>query len=186
LKLLDGTRAYLHAVIDNFSRKILAWKLAARLEPASTCEVLAEAGRAAGLIPPVTVLADSGGENVNARVDALIEAGLIKRVLAQVEVSFSNSMIEAFWRSLRHQWLYLHDLTDLPRVRTLVAFYVQQHNQVMPHAAFQGQTPDEMFFGTGADLPAELAAAHRRARAARIEANRALSCGVCRRIDAPG
>jgi transposase InsO family protein len=27
VKLLDGTRAYLHAVIDNYSRKILAWTL---------------------------------------------------------------------------------------------------------------------------------------------------------------
>jgi hypothetical protein len=38
--------------------------------------------------------------------------GVIRRVLAQVEVSFSNSMIEAFWRSLRHQWLYLHSLAS--------------------------------------------------------------------------
>jgi hypothetical protein len=26
IKLLDGTRTYLHAVIDNFSRRLLAWK----------------------------------------------------------------------------------------------------------------------------------------------------------------
>jgi len=29
IRLLDGTRAYLHAVIDNFSRRILAWRVAA-------------------------------------------------------------------------------------------------------------------------------------------------------------
>jgi putative transposase len=28
IRLLDGTRAYLHAVIDNFSRRILAWRVA--------------------------------------------------------------------------------------------------------------------------------------------------------------
>ena len=27
IRLLDGTRAYLHAVIDNFSRRILAWRV---------------------------------------------------------------------------------------------------------------------------------------------------------------
>src|SRR5471030_1639032 len=37
IRLLDGTRLYLHAVIDNFSRRILAWKLAPRLEPQATC-----------------------------------------------------------------------------------------------------------------------------------------------------
>jgi hypothetical protein len=31
IRLLDGTRAYLHAVIDNFSRRILAWRVAERL-----------------------------------------------------------------------------------------------------------------------------------------------------------
>jgi len=32
IKLLDGTRTYLHALLDNFSRRILAWKLTTRLE----------------------------------------------------------------------------------------------------------------------------------------------------------
>jgi len=43
-------------------------------------------------------------------------------------------------------------------VRRLVALYVTEHNQKMPHSAFQGQTPDEMYFGRGADVPNELAA----------------------------
>jgi transposase InsO family protein len=45
IRLLDGTRLYLHAVIDNFSRRILAWNLATRLEPQSTCAILIEAAK---------------------------------------------------------------------------------------------------------------------------------------------
>ena len=37
IRLLDGTKVYLHAVIDNFSRKILAWSVADSLEPLGTC-----------------------------------------------------------------------------------------------------------------------------------------------------
>ena len=33
IRLLDGTRAYLQAVIDNFSRKILAWRVSERFDP---------------------------------------------------------------------------------------------------------------------------------------------------------
>jgi hypothetical protein len=62
--------------------------------------------------------------------------------------------------------------------RTL-ALYVEQHNIQMPHAAFHGQTPDEMYFGTAANLPAELAAAQEQARSARLAANRAMSCDRC-------
>ena len=47
-----------------------------------------------------SAVGDSGVENVNAGVDQLMADGIVRRVLAQVEVSFSNSMIEAFWRSL--------------------------------------------------------------------------------------
>ena len=52
----------------------------------------------------------------------------------------------------RHQWLYLHGLDSIERLRGLVEFYVEQHNGVMPQAAFDGQTPDEMFFGIGAGV----------------------------------
>ena len=86
IRLLDGTRLYLHAVIDNFSRRILAWKLAARLEPQTTCAVLSTAGAGLDLTTnPATVVADSGVENVNGEVDALLGLGHLRRVLAQVE-----------------------------------------------------------------------------------------------------
>jgi hypothetical protein len=48
----------------------------------------------------------------------------LRRVLAQVEVTFSNSMIEAFWRSLKHSWIYLHSLDTVGALRRLVEFYV--------------------------------------------------------------
>jgi putative transposase len=123
------TRLYLHAVIDNFSRRILAWKLAARLEPQSTCAILSTAGAGLDLSRnPATVVADSGVENVNGDVDALLGLGRLRRVLAQVEVTFSNAMIEAWWRSLKHNWLFLNHLDTHAAVEGLVAFYVQQHN----------------------------------------------------------
>jgi transposase InsO family protein len=43
IRLLDGTKAYVHAVIDNFSRKILAWTVAGRLAPMNTHAVLTTA-----------------------------------------------------------------------------------------------------------------------------------------------
>ena len=180
IRLLDGTRAYLHAVIDNFSRRILAWTLEERLGAGGTCRILLEAGRHLGTRPvETTVMTDSGTENVNGNVDALLDREGLRRVLAQVEVSFSNSMIEAFWRSLRHAWLYLHNLDNTATLRRLIAFYVRAHNETMPHAAFNGQTPDEMYFGNGDAVVIDLAAARVRARQERMKANRMAACGVC-------
>ena len=177
IRLLDDTKCYLHAVIDNFSRRILSWRLARRLDPLTTCEILSEAGKDLSLTP--TVIADSGVENVNTRVDQLMAEGVVRRVLAQVEVSFSNSMIEAFWRSLRHQWLYLHSLESFRQLEQLIDFYVREHNTKMPHHAFDGQTPDEVYFDQADRVRDHLTTARHQARRARMEANRGKSCRVC-------
>lgn len=66
--------------------------------------VLLEVSRGAtrSVSAPV-VLADAGVENVHAQVDALIDSGVLRRPPAFTEMKLSNSMIEAWWRSLKHQ-----------------------------------------------------------------------------------
>jgi len=141
--------------------------------------VLLEASRSSSKEEPPTVIADGGVENVNHPVDELISSGLLRRVLAMTELRFSNSMIEAWWRSLKHQWLFLNTLDNVEKVRKLVAFYVSEHNQRLPHSAFRGQTPDEMYFGSGDDVPAALGKAKMAAWRARLATNRSRSCPVC-------
>jgi transposase InsO family protein len=180
IKLLDGTKAYLHAVIDNYSRKILAWTVSDTMNPSSTYRVLVDAAKQ---LPSVTtnVIMDSGSENLNRIVDPLFDGEKMRRILALVDVSYSNSMIAVWWRSLRHQWLYLHHLDALATVRRPTAFYVQEHNTVMPHSAFEGQTPDEMYFGRGARVPEELALRRLDARRRRLEENKRRQCAACPR-----
>ena len=177
IRLLDDTKCYLHALIDNFSRRILSWHLSQRLDPTKTCEILKEAGKGLGLTP--TVVADSGVEYVNTGVGPLMADGIVRRVLAQVEVSFSNSMNEAFWRSLRHQWLYLHSLDSFTHLEQLIDFYVREHNTVVPHHAFDGQTPDGIYFDQADGVRDYLTALRFQARRQRMEANRGESCGAC-------
>jgi putative transposase len=179
IRLLDGTKAYVHAVIDNFSRRILAWTVAGRLDPMNTHDVLT---RAAGhLVASTNVFMDSGVENLNDEVDPLFDGGALQRVIAQVDVSFSNSLIEAWWRSLKHRWLFLHPLNNIATVKRLVEFYVTKHNERIPHGAFEGQTHDEMYFGRGAQVPDDLALRRREARQQRVVRNREMACAACPR-----
>ena len=109
---------------------------------------------------------------------------MLRRVLALTELKFSNSMIEAWWRSLKHQWLFLHSLDSVTTVHRLVTFYVDEHNRVLPHSAFRGQTPDEMYFGTGDAVPTDLRSHAAAARQARAKANRSRACETCPSVDA--
>ena len=83
---------------------------------------------------------------------------------------------------VKHQWLYLNTLDTVTTVRKLVAFYIDQHNTHLPHSAFRGETPDEMYFGTGRKIPQNLEAARMAARKSRKEANRAQTCRTCEEI----
>ncbi len=168
----------LHAVIDNLSRRILAWKVAPTLDPVCTAELLLTAS--AGVVDETpTLLTDGGVENFNSAVDRLIESGTLRRLLAMTDIMLSNSLIESWFRSIKHQWLFLNTLDAVIAIERLVRFYVADHNGVLPHSAFKGQTPDEMYFGTGDEIPGELDEAKRAARADRMEVNRAQSCAVC-------
>jgi len=178
IRLLDGTRAYLHAIIDNFSRRILSWKVSSKFNPSITAELLLSATDELIDEKP-TLLVDGGVENFNSAVDELVDSGLLQRLLAQTDISFSNSLIESWWRSLKHQWLFLNTLDTVGRLEKLVAFYVNEHNTRLPHSAFHGQTPDEMYYGTGNRIPKELESAKIAARNARMEVNRAMTCPTC-------
>ena len=180
VRLVDGTKVWLHAVIDNFSRKILAWRVAERFEISSAIAVLQAAVRNAvsGESRP-QLMTDGGVENFNGEVDELVGSGLLSRVRALVDVRFSNSMIETWWRTIKHQWLFLHRLETVSAVRRHVEFYVAEYNAVIPHTAFRGQTPDEVYFGHGDQVPEELETGRRAAQARRLAANRAPSCSAC-------
>ncbi len=190
MKVLDGTRVYMQAVMDNFSRKVLAYLISDQYEPTATASLLEEAAGSLPLLPEnpdpqlhVSLYCDGGVENFNAAVDQVLTRFQLHRVQAQIDVDFSNSLIEAFWRSTKHNCLFQQHLDSLATVRKWIAFYIQQHNEVLPHHAFKGLTPDETYFGTGKNIEADLNKAKANARQARIEANRKRTCGACQKSE---
>jgi transposase InsO family protein len=183
IRLVSGAKVYVHAVIDNHSRRILAWQANESFDTSTTAKLLIEAAKGLKDMVP-KVFMNNGVENLNANVDALVANGTIQRILAQVDVVFSNSMIESWWRMLKHGWLYLNTLESTEDLRQQTTFYVDQHNRVVPHSAFKGRTPDEMHFGKGSDIPRQLSDARAVAREARMSANRAVRCSKCAKSEA--
>ncbi len=137
IRLTTGIRIYLQAVIDNFSRRILAWRVSDTLSSATTRELLIEASKGLpddSATANVLVVTDGGSENFGEVDQLLRDSSSLSRVLAQVDIVCSNSLIEVFWRQLKHAWLFLNTLDSAAAVRRLVAFYVREHNEKIPHA----------------------------------------------------
>ncbi|MEQ1830828.1 MAG: transposase family protein [Pirellula sp.] len=79
LRLLDGSRVYLHAVLDNYSRRILAWCVDSKFDPDSTARLLIEAADGLNDSQP-KVFMDSGVENTNSAVTELVNKSILNLV----------------------------------------------------------------------------------------------------------
>ena len=178
IRLVDRTRTYLHAVVDNYSRRVLAWTLQPKLCAESTRMILAEATKALVGNAGVNVLTDGGSENLVIQQNADL-ASVADHVVAQVDIGQSNSMIEALWSQLRHRWLYLHQLDSFAGLQSLIAKYFADHNALIPRVELGGRTPDEAYFGRELDLAERLDARHAEARTQRMTTNRTVSCRRC-------
>ena len=119
------------------------------------------------------------------------------RGFSRLARSPSVGIIDHMVATMRTQRRYDHRLRDLVRTTgdielatrigvprstargRLVAFYVEEHNTNLPHSAFHGHTPDEIYFGTGSAIPDQLKSARETARQSRKEVNRSTSCPTC-------
>ena len=94
---MNNLKAYVQILLDNFSRKILAWTASADVSGIRTTELLRSAFSQLAQVPQecVSLIVDGGPENNNRHVEAYLAAVPVRKLIARVDVSFSNSMIEA-------------------------------------------------------------------------------------------
>jgi transposase InsO family protein len=182
-RIMNGAKIYIQAIIDNASRYVLAWQVTQNRGGANTKALIENAlevaNRVSAKVTVPNLFADDGTENQNKDVDSLVESGQIIRTIAQIDVEFSNSMIEALFRSLKHRWLLILSLTTFEAVCRAVDEYLTDHNNRIPHYALGGAVPLEVFSGTWTQksklLLAESSAT---ATLQRIEFNRCQRCGL--------
>jgi len=130
------------------------------------------------MIPDVYV--DSGSENINENVDQLISSNQIVRTIAQIDVEFSNSMIEMLFHRLKHRYLCTIPLTNFEALVKAVNFYLNQSNTLIPQMVLKGATPEEVITGNwGDDKIIYFKEKMDQARRARIIKNTSECCTPC-------
>jgi transposase InsO family protein len=150
IRLQNGTKVYIQAIIDNYSRYVLSWNVSLDYGGLRTKELIEAAiGKSLSLglstIPDVFV--DSGVKNLNDHVDEIVRSSLIRRIVAQIDIEFSNSMIEMLFHRLKHRHLFNILLGTFQAVVDGVCFYLTDSNDNMPHSALKGATPREAITG---------------------------------------
>ena len=182
--LTDGTKCYIQAVIDNYSRYVLAWQVLTSYDGAKTASLLEAAINRARAEKSgkgrLKLLVDGGGENKSGEVKKLEAEGHFKKVVAQFEISYSNSIVEALFRQIKHNYLFDQEIRSYKSLVRHAGFWFKEHNDVIPHTAFKGETPLERFNQTWSkDEQIRILVRHEDAVKLRIQHNQKVYCDLC-------
>lgn len=134
---------YLTAVVDWFSRKIMAAKVAITLEACHAVDVLQEAFSRHGV--PEIVNTDQGSQfTAKDFVDAVKDRGCQFSMDGRGSWR-DNVFVERLWRSVKYEWVYLHAYESVSQARESIMYYVNWYNKARPHSSLDRKTPDEIY-----------------------------------------
>ncbi|MEN2402573.1 integrase core domain-containing protein [Flavobacterium sp. MC2016-06] len=71
----------------------------------------------------------------------------IKHLIAQKDIPFSNSKIEAFNKIIKHQFLLPQNLVNREQLEFFLIENIRIYNSIRPQLSLQGNTPAETFVG---------------------------------------
>lgn len=137
---------YLTAIIDWHTRAILGWKLSNTMDVAFCLDALEEAVSSAGKAPGI-LNTDQGSqftcsEWINVVEDLGTEVSMDGKGRWQ-----DNVLIERLWRSVKHEWILLHEYETLPELEQLLGEWIERYNRWRPHSANGGETPWQAYRG---------------------------------------
>ena len=135
---------YLVAVIDWYSRYVLAWGLSNSLDGAFCIEAL-EAALTQG--EPAVFNTDQGAQfTSDAFTRRLKDRGILVSMDGRGR-ALDNVFIERLWRSVNYEDIYLRDYPDGHALHRGLTRYFDFYNRARPHSALGGRTPAEVHHG---------------------------------------
>ena len=136
---VQGGFFYLVAIMDWASRRVLAWQLANTLDTCCCLEALAGYG-----IPEI-FNTDQGSQFTSIAFTGVLEASGIRCSMDGRGRCLDNVFIERLWRSLKYEAVYLRELEDGFEAQRVIAQWIGFYNEVRPHSALDGRTPDDVY-----------------------------------------
>lgn len=135
---------YLAAIVDWFSRRVLAWRLSITLDTGFCIEALEEALSKYGR--PEIFNTDQGSQFTSEAF-----TGRLKEEGIQISMDgkgrwADNVFVERLWRSLKYEHVYLHAYESVAEARGKIGRYFEFFNSQRPHSSLGAQTPDQVYF----------------------------------------
>jgi putative transposase len=142
---LDHGWAYLVAVIDWYSRAVLAWRLSNDMNAGFCVEALEEALRHHG--PPEIFNTDQGAQFTAGDFTDVLKAHGVAISMDGKGRAIDNVFVERVWRSLKYEDIYLKAYSEVGLARTGIGNWFGFYNHRRPHQSLRGATPMEVYRG---------------------------------------
>jgi putative transposase len=135
---------YLVAVIDWFSRRVLAWKLSITMDTSFCIEALEEALSKHG--KPAIFNTDQGSQFTREALTGRLKEEDIAISMDGKGRWCDNVFVERFWKSIKYEHVYLHAYESVQEARTKIGSYIDFYNTTRPHSSLNALTPDQVYF----------------------------------------
>lgn len=152
LKTKDGTKHYLHFLMDHYSKKILDYKIEKCSSPKAIKSLLHNSYSQTSIKDKIKLITDSGIENINNTVNQFTQNHYIIHQIAQKDIAFSNSKIEAFNKIIKHQFLLPRKLENRKQLEKALDEDIEIYNNIRPQQSLSGNTPNETYDGKPVDI----------------------------------
>lgn len=141
---------YLIAIIDWYSRYIVAWRLSDTLETVNVVEAVNDAIMRHGV--PGTLNSDQGSQFTSTYYQELLKSHGIRQSMDGKARWVDNVIIERWFRSLKVEYVYINEYNTPRELREAIASYIDEYNCERPHRSLEYKTPSAVY-GTPFSMP---------------------------------
>jgi putative transposase len=134
---------YLVAVIDWYSRKVLAWRVSNTLDSGFCVDCLKQALQGYGA--PEVFNSDQGCPFTSETFSAVLKGQGIAISMDGRGRALDNIFVERLWRSVKHEDVYLKGYAGLPELLLGLTEYFVFYNTERFHQSLGYLTPDEVY-----------------------------------------
>ena len=135
---------YLAAVVDWFSRRVLAWRVSITMEVGFCLEAVEEALARHGR--PEVFNTDQGSQFTGQDFTGLLLDNAIAISMDGKGAWRDNVFVERLWRSVKYEEVYLRAYDSVGEARASIGRYLDFYNRKRPHSSLDARTPDHAYF----------------------------------------
>ncbi len=136
---------YLVAIMDWFSRYVVAWRVSITMDVDFCVEALT---RALGTGKPEIFNTDQGSQFTSRSFTGALEAEGVTISMDGRGRVYDNIFVERLWRSIKYEEVYLRYYETVREAVSSLGTYFSFYNQERPHQALGYQTPYQLYAGT--------------------------------------